>query len=100
MPNVILHHPEEANEALNVNAPTVTSPSACTPSWWKSRCRRARPARGQVRGQRRHGEEAAGERAPDARHAVHRDGADRVVDADPLDEQHADDGDHARDERR
>ena len=24
-----------ANEAVNVNAPTAASPSACTPSWWK-----------------------------------------------------------------
>ena len=41
----------------------------------------------------RHREEAGGERAPDAGHAVHRDRADRVVDPDPLDAEHADDGD-------
>ena len=46
----------------------------------------------------RHGEEAERQRAPDARHAVRGDRADRVVDPEPLDEQHADDDDRAGDE--
>ena len=45
--------------------------------------------------QRGDGEEAGGEGAPDAGHAVHGDGADRVVDLDPLDEDDAEDGDEA-----
>ena len=45
-----------------------------------------------------HREQAGGERAPDAAHAVHGDRADRVVDPDPLDEEDADDGDDAGDE--
>ena len=54
-------------------------------------------AGGEVRRQRRNGEQARRERSPDAGHAVHGDRADRVVDPDPLDPEHADDGDHARD---
>ena len=46
-------------------------------------------------GLRREGEEAEGERAPDAGHAVRGDRADRVVDPDPLDSEHAEDDDHA-----
>ena len=41
------------------------------------------------------GEEAGREGAPDAGHAVHGDGADRVVDADLLDVDDAEDGDEA-----
>ena len=34
-PHVFFRAKRIANEAVNVNAPTETSPSACTPSWWK-----------------------------------------------------------------
>src|SRR5450830_1097137 len=55
--------------------------------------KKALRARGGDPDQAGSGEEPAGQRAPDSRHAVHRDGADRVVDTETLDEEHADDGD-------
>src|SRR5438105_1472153 len=51
--------------------------------------------RREMRREHRHRKEAARERAPDAGHPVHGDCADRIVDPDPLDEDHTEDGDHA-----
>src|SRR5262249_45160295 len=50
------------------------------------------PAGREVLGERRHREQTGGERPPDAGQAVDGDRPDRVVDADPLDERHGDDG--------
>src|SRR5207237_3052152 len=53
---------------------------------------------GEIRRERGNGEEARGERPPDAREAVYRHRTDRVVDSDALDERDRDDGDRGGDD--
>ena len=89
----------DPNDALNVNTPTASSPSACVPSWSKLPVYQRPPVPvARFSASAGHREDPGRERPPHARHPVDGDGADRVVDPDPLDEQDAEHGDHAGDQ--
>src|SRR5215475_12165574 len=78
IPHRRLSAQRDPNETVNVKAATATRPSAWTPSWY--------------------GEPPGRKRPPDTGEAMHRDGADRVVDTESLDERHRNDRDRRGDE--
>ena len=85
------------NDRLNVNTPTMSKAEGLHAELVEAaRVEETAGARSEVRCERRDREQAHCERPPHAGHSVHRDGANRIVDPDPLDPEHA----HDRERRR
>ena len=103
MPMAIFDQVPDASKRENVNAPTVTTPTACAASSFKPPPKN-RPLPVAVPVILSCGEKADGQRAEDAVDQVNGERADRIVELelveheDGEDDQHA--GDHADDRRR